>query len=111
MPFQRANSILNVIIMGLSITILRLLTALLLLAGASLGQSPDELPSNPSNARPSCLDLGAGASNYAVNGLPNVKFSFPASWAGQIPVPNTANDDLFFWLFDAEAQCENLTSK
>ena len=90
-----ANSILNVIIMGLSITILRLLTALLLLAGASLGQSPDECPSNPSKAQPFYLDLGAGACNYAVNCLPDVKFSFPVSWAGQIPVPNTVNDELF----------------
>ncbi|KAK3171100.1 hypothetical protein OEA41_003184 [Lepraria neglecta] len=81
--------------MGLSITILRLLTALLLLAGASLGQSPDERPSNPSNAQPFYLDLGAGACNYAVNGLLDVKFSFPASWAGQIPLPNTVNDEVF----------------
>ena len=53
---------------------------------------------------PSFLDFGSGANEYAVCCLPDVNFSLPASWAGQIPIPGTKNDELFFWLFEAEEQ-------
>lgn len=62
---------------------------------------------------PSYLDFGASANKYAVGCLPEVDFDLPASWAGQIPIPNTTNDELFFWLFEAENQdlSDNLISK
>lgn len=48
-----------------------------------------------------------------VGNLPNVDFDLPRSWAGQIPVANTSNDELFFWLFAAENQAPsaNLISR
>ena len=59
------------------------------------------------------LDFGSSASEYAVGCLPDVSFDFPASWAGQIPVQNISNDELFFWLFEAENEVEsdNLISR
>ena len=79
----------------------------------TLGQSTEEFAVRSSTS--SCLDLGGGrdVSEYAVGNLPNVSFELPASWAGQISVPNTANDELFFWLFEAEVagQCDNLISR
>lgn len=53
---------------------------------------------------PSYLDFGLNVSKYAVGCLPEVNFELPASWAGQISVPGTENDELFFWLFQAEKQ-------
>ena len=79
----------------------------------TLGQITEELTVRSSI--PLCHDLGKGgdASKYTVGSLPNAKFDFPASWAGQAPVPNTPNDELFFWLFEAEVagQCDNLISR
>ena len=53
---------------------------------------------------PSFLDSGSSANEYVVGCLPDANFSIPASWAGQIPIPGTNNDELFFWLFEAEDQ-------
>ncbi len=53
--------------------------------------------------------LGRNASEYAVGALPNAAF-LHKSWAGPILVPNTTNDELFFWLFQAETETENLIS-
>ncbi len=79
----------------------------------TLGQNTEKFTVRSSTSL--CLDLAGGrdASEYAVDNLPNVNFDLPASWAGQISVPNTANDELFFWLFEAEVagQCDNLISR
>lgn len=79
----------------------------------TLGQNTEEFTVRSSTSL--CLDLGRGrdASKYAVGSLPNVNFELPASWAGQISVPNTAKDELFFWLFEAEVegQCGDLISR
>lgn len=48
------------------------------------------------------------ADKFLVGSLPNVNFSLPKSWAGQISVPNTTNDELFFWLFEAETKTNDL---
>lgn len=53
--------------------------------------------------------LGRNASEYAVGALPHAAF-LPKSWAGPISVPNTTNDELFFWLFQAETETDNLIS-
>ena len=50
----------------------------------------------------SALTFGSSAAKYAVQRLPGVEFHIPANWAGQIPIPGTSNDELFFWLFEAE---------
>ena len=50
----------------------------------------------------STLTFGSSAAKYAVQRLPGVEFHIPASWAGQIPIPGTSSDELFFWLFEAE---------
>ncbi|KAL9576649.1 MAG: hypothetical protein Q9212_006928 [Teloschistes hypoglaucus] len=47
-------------------------------------------------------DFGTDVTPYAVHAIPNVSFPLPASWAGQIPIPGVSNDELFFWLFQAE---------
>ncbi|KAI4238160.1 MAG: hypothetical protein LQ352_007893 [Teloschistes flavicans] len=47
-------------------------------------------------------NLGQDVTKYYVHSLPNVTFSLPPSWAGQIPIPGVSNDELFFWLFQAE---------
>ncbi|KAL8770326.1 MAG: hypothetical protein Q9209_003962 [Squamulea sp. 1 TL-2023] len=39
---------------------------------------------------------------FAVHSLPNVTFHVTPSWAGQIPIPGVADDQLFFWLFQGE---------
>ena len=79
----------------------------------TLGQNSEG--SSVRSSKSLCLDDGEGrdASRYAVGSLPNVNFDFPTSWAGQISVPNTANDELFFWLFEAgvPGQCDNLISR
>lgn len=46
--------------------------------------------------------FGPNITQYAVTGLPNVHYTLPASWAGQIRIPGTQDDALFFWLFEAE---------
>lgn len=80
---------------------------------ATLGQNIEEFTVRSST--PLCPDLGGGrdASRYAVGSLPNVNFDLLASWAGQVSVPNTPNDEFFFWLFEAEVagQCDNLISR
>lgn len=55
-----------------------------------------------SNVNTSCLDPERRASDYLVESLPNITFQLPLSWAGQISVPSITNDELFFWLFEAE---------
>ena len=49
---------------------------------------------------------------YAVGSLPYVDFKLPHSWAGQIGIPGTENDELFFWLFETEdwTKSDNLIS-
>ena len=56
--------------------------------------------------------FGTNITQYAVTGLPNVHYNLPASWAGQIGIPGTQDDALFFWLFEAEvpAYGDNLIS-
>ena len=80
---------------------------------ATRGQDTEEFTIRSSISL--CHDLGEGgdASKYTVGSLPNVEFDLPASWAGQVSVPNTLNDELFFWLFEAEVagQCDNLISR
>ena len=57
--------------------------------------------------------LNPDVTHFAVDSLPNVTFSLPPSWAGQISIPGLADDQLFFWLFQAEDRnaSENLISK
>ena len=80
---------------------------------ATLGQNTEEFTVRSSTSL--CRDLGGGqdASKYAVGSLPKVNFDLPASWAGQVSVPNNLKDELFFWLFEAEVvgQCTNLISR
>lgn len=52
----------------------------------------------------SCLDPNGTASEYLVHDLPNVTFQLPLNWAGQIEVPQIADTEFFFWLFEAENQ-------
>ena len=98
--------------MSLSFVTLQSVLGLSLYVSATLGQNTEE--STVRSSTPLCRDLGGerDASKYAVGSLPNVKFDVPASWAGQVSVPNTPNDELFFWLFEAEVagQCDNLIS-
>ena len=46
--------------------------------------------------------LKPNVTSFAVHSLPNVSFDVTPSWAGQIPIPDVADDQLFFWLFQAE---------
>lgn len=57
------------------------------------------------------LLLGPNVKHYEVSALPNVTFPLPLSWAGQIHIPDTKDDELFFWLFEAETPSNNLISK
>ena len=101
-------------IMGASLCFQRPLAALLLLVITSLSQNLDDCNARPSQQRPSCLVQGVRTRRYAVHSLPNVNFSLPASWVGQIPVPDAAIAQLFFWLFEVEGQetqCNNLISE
>lgn len=61
----------------------------------------------------SILGFGSSVTEYAVSCLPDVVFNVSASYAGQIPIPGTTNDELFFWLFEAEDQSkkDNLISE
>ncbi|MCJ1256944.1 hypothetical protein MMC24_004769 [Lignoscripta atroalba] len=54
--------------------------------------------------------FGPDTDKYAVGILPNVNYKLPPSWAGQIAIPGTTDNELFFWLFKAEsrAQSDNL---
>lgn len=56
--------------------------------------------------------LSPNATQFAVRSLPNVTFPLPPSWAGQIPISDASNDQLFFWLFQAESHdaSQNLIS-
>ena len=99
--------------MSISFVTLQSVLGLSLYVIATLGQDTEKFTvSSPTS---SCRGLGEGrdASKYAVGSLPNVNFDLPASWAGQISVPTTPNDELFFWLFEAEVprQCDNLISR
>lgn len=49
----------------------------------------------------------AAAQAYAVGAMPSVTYSLPSSWAGQIGIPDTADDKLFFWLFETEIPSQN----
>lgn len=52
--------------------------------------------------------LGTNATRFAVGYLPDLNgSSLPQSWAGQISVPGTTDDELFFWLFAAEDQAQS----
>ena len=53
--------------------------------------------------------LGCNASKYVVGALPHADF-LPKSWAGPISISNTTNDELFFWLFEAEIKTNNFIS-
>ncbi|KAI9853231.1 MAG: hypothetical protein M1824_001485, partial [Vezdaea acicularis] len=44
---------------------------------------------------------------YKVETLPDVRFSTPQSWAGDIPIPGRGDDKLFFWLFAAESNASS----
>lgn len=57
------------------------------------------------------MSLGPNVQRYAVGDLPDVNFPLPPSWAGQIQIPNTKDDELFFWLFEAETQSDDLICK
>lgn len=56
-------------------------------------------------------EFGPNITRFAVHDLPEVNFSIPASWAGQIPIPNSIDNQLFFWLFEAESASDDLISK
>lgn len=51
-----------------------------------------------------CPPFGPNIDQFAVDPLPNVDFPLPQSWAGLLRVPDTKNDQLFFWLFEAESE-------
>ena len=59
----------------------------------------------------SSMSLSQNVQKYAVGALPDITFKMPTSWAGQIQVPATDNDELFFWLFQAEQPSNDLISK
>lgn len=54
--------------------------------------------------------LWPNAHKYAVGKLPKVDYRLTSSWAGQIHVPGTSDDELFFWLFEAETASNELIS-
>lgn len=56
------------------------------------------------NVIPSHLDMGPHAHDYAVGCLPDVNFALPASWAGSVDIPKVPNNELYYWLFEAEDQ-------
>lgn len=92
----------------------RFLVSLVLLLIAGLASGAEEYFSHaPRSVNSSYLDFGPAVDKYIVGNLPNVNFDLPGSWAGQIPVANTSNDELFFWLFAAENQAPsaNLISR
>ena len=99
--------------MSISFVTLQSVLGLSLYVIATLGQNTEEFTIRSSTSL--CRDLGGGrdASKYAVSSLPKFNFVLPASWAGQVSVPNTPNDELFFWLFEAEVagHCDNLISR
>lgn len=56
------------------------------------------------------MSLGPTVHRYAVGELPLVSYELPASWAGQLRVPGKSDDELFFWLFEAESESSDLIS-
>lgn len=54
--------------------------------------------------------LGPSVQKYAVGKLPQVSYELNPSWAGQIRVPGKKDDQLFFWLFEAESESQDLIS-
>ena len=56
------------------------------------------------------ISLGPKVQKYAVGKLPNVSYEITASWAGTIRVPGKTADKLFFWLFEAESESQDLIS-
>ncbi|KAL8635823.1 MAG: hypothetical protein Q9228_006726 [Teloschistes exilis] len=60
------------------------------------------LPSLVGAALKVLASCGEDVTKYFVHSLPNVSFHVPVSWAGSIPIPGVSNDELFFWLFQAE---------
>ena len=63
----------------------------------------------PARAAP----FGPNIARYAVGPLPGVHYKLPASWAGSIGISGTRDNELFFWLSEAEneAASENLISE
>lgn len=57
------------------------------------------------------MGLGPSVMPYLVGDLPDVQYKLPLSWAGQVHVPNNKTSKLFFWLFEAETQSNNLISQ
>lgn len=57
------------------------------------------------------MGLGPSVIPYLVGDLPDVQYKLPLSWAGQIHIPNNKTSKLFFWLFEAETQSNNLISQ
>lgn len=57
------------------------------------------------------FSFGPNSNLFAVGDLSGINFQVPQSWAGQVPVPEMANDELFFWLFQAEKPSNDLISK
>ena len=51
--------------------------------------------------------FGPNTERYAVGRLPNITYKLPPSWAGQIKIPGTKDDALFFWLFETETYSQN----
>lgn len=82
----------------------RLLVSLLLLFISGAGECSRRASRSIDS---SFLDFGPAVSRYVVGNLPNVNFNLSTSLAGQIPVANTSNDELFFWLFEAETQASS----
>lgn len=99
--------------MPISFVTLQSVLGLSLYVIATLGKNTEQFTVRSSTSL--CRDLGGGrdTSKYAVGSLPKANFDLPASWAGQVSVPNTPNDEFFFWLFEAEVagQCDNLISR
>lgn len=71
------------------------------------------LLANYSSALIDCaVPFGPNITKYAVGSLPDITYKLPSSWAGEIPIPGTDDDALFFWFFEAEkgARSEDLIS-
>ena len=56
------------------------------------------------------MQLGPNITRFAVGRLPDVDFTLPSSWAGQIASPSSQDNKLFFWLFQAESPSDDLIS-
>lgn len=54
--------------------------------------------------------LGPSVQRYAVGKLPQVSYQLNSSWSGQIGIPGKKGDELFFWLFEAESESQDVIS-